>query len=400
MSAIMRSLRKIFLRPGLLAVSALIAFSAAAHPALQLGGNINENWRWVTPQALAQTQTQWLRGFVPASAFIRGQRDYQHDPGLLALKQAADSGHKIILSLKWDSNGKGRFGSIPRPGSQEEQQAFNFCDRLLQTLSGKLSALVLVNELTIDTRPADLRPGADGRIPVLVFLRRLTAHIAAHHPLAADGRPLPLYAGGLTRVDRPAVQNAKLTRRMLRWANHDARITGVDYHLHQPDISSARSAAAFVHRQVPHKPLMVTELSLIHAWKKHLPDKVAASPAGAAFVARQHLPPQITVAQYLTLTLRTPVSQSQWDSFITSQRWFTPHYLQQMLALMKANGVKIATYGLIWRRPQQINVITPATTPWMLTQVLIPAMVRPSASGSMAVNGPIFNDYIHYQRQR
>ena len=102
---------------------------------LVLGGNVNERFHWATPQILDQTHTTWLRGFIPASEFISGERSYQKDPGLNTLKAAADSGHKIVLSLKWDSTGKGRFGRIPEADSKEEKGAFAFVDHLLDATS-------------------------------------------------------------------------------------------------------------------------------------------------------------------------------------------------------------------------------------------------------------------------
>jgi hypothetical protein len=151
-----------------------------------LGANTNGNFQWATPQLLKRTHITWVRGFFPASQFISGQRSYTGDPDIKALKTAADSVCKVILSIKWDSKG-GQFGRMPAPGSPEEQVAFNFLDQLLDSVGGRLSALVVINELSIDTFPADLIPGPDGRAPVIVFIRRAVEHVDIEDRKAADG---------------------------------------------------------------------------------------------------------------------------------------------------------------------------------------------------------------------
>jgi hypothetical protein len=110
---------------------------------------------------------------------------------------------------------------------------------------------------------------------VIVFLRRLTEHIALEHRTAADGSALPLFGGGLTRLDKEATQDAHATRSMIAWINSDPHITGADFHMHQPDMASTRSALEFMHSAIPNKTLMVTEMSLIWKWQAHVGMKSA-----------------------------------------------------------------------------------------------------------------------------
>lgn len=220
---------------------------------------MNERFHWATPQVLRQTETSWVRGFIPASEFIRGLRSYDKDAGLLAIRRAADSGHKVVLSIKWDSAGKGEFGRMPTEGSKQETDAFAFVDRLLDATQGKIAVLVLINELSIDTLPADLAPDPQGEIPVIAFLRRLAAHIALEHRLAPDGSPLPLFGGGMTRLDQHQTQDSPATRAMIAWVNSDPNLAGADFHLHQPDMTTSAMALEFMHHAIPNKPLMVTE---------------------------------------------------------------------------------------------------------------------------------------------
>jgi hypothetical protein len=368
---------------------------------LALGGNVNERFHWATPQILGQTHTTWIRGFVPASEFISGQRSYENDPGLRSLKAAADSGHKIVLSIKWDSAGKGAFGRIPSPDSKEEKTAFAFVDHLLDATAGKVSALVLLNELTIDTLAPDLDPDSTGRIPMIEFLKRLAAHVAAEHRTAVNGSPLPLFAGGMTRLDKQSTQDSPATRAMIAWINSDPRITGADFHMHQPDMATTTIALEFMHREIPHKPLMVTEMSLIWKWQKHMGDSIGNSSAGTDFCSKYGLTGQTTVAEFLNDAFQRPVPEAEWQEFLASQAWFEGHYLANLIPLLQANGVKVATYALTWNpEPQDVTdrrPITTKTVPWFLNQLLVPGMAFVPGNKRLPENYELFSDYVHYQ---
>jgi hypothetical protein len=394
-------------RPLILAIAigaACVGRVQAENARLILGGNINERFQWATPQVLEKTHTTWVRGFVPASEFLSGKRSYQSDPGLEALRRAADSGRKTVLSIKWDSTGKGNFGRVPAPDSAAETAAFNFVDRLLDATDGRLSVLVVTNELLIDTLPVDLIPNETGHIPIVFFLRRLTEHIDRENRRAVDGGRLPLFAGGMTRLDTPQTQQAPATRAVIRWINSDSKVTGADFHLHQPGMPTTESALEFMHRAVPDKPLMITEMSLVFQWKAHLRDKIGASRSGRAFAVRYTLPPAMTVAQFLTACFQRPVPEDEWHQFLASQAWFEGHYLANVVPLLQANGVQIATYAVTWNPdPGQAPApepVTPKTTPWFMNPLLVPGLADISGSGRLPENYQLFTDYVSYQHHR
>lgn len=371
---------------------------------LALGGNVNERFHWAVPQVLDQTHTTWIRGFIPASEFISGERSYENDPGLRALRAAADSGHKIVLSIKWDSAKKGAFGRIPAPESIGETEAFAFADHLLDATNGKVSALVLLNELSIDTLPQDLEPDSNGRIPMIEFLKRLAAHVAAEHRTAADGSPLPLFAGGMTRLDKHSTQDAPATRAMIAWINSDPRITGADFHMHQPDMTTTQIALDFMHRAIPNKPLMVTEMSLVWKWQAHMGDSIGATQAGGDFCKKYGLKNQMTVAEFLNSAFQRPVREVEWQEFLASQAWFEGHYLANLVPLMQAHGVKVATYALTLN-PELRNVsdhkpITLQTVPWFLNQLLVPGMAFVPVENRLPENYELYSDYVRYQSAR
>jgi hypothetical protein len=394
-------------RERMMAVLALFLASVCAMHAqvptgrLALGGNINERFHWATPQILDQTHTTWVRGFLPASGFMSGQRSYTSDEGMQALKRAADSGHKILLSFKWDSAGRGGFGRMPAPVSKEEKAAFDFADHILDAAAGKLSALVLINELSIDTLPADLAPAVDGRIPVITFLQRLAEHIDAEHRQAAGGGPLQLFAGGMTRLDKAETRDSPAARAMIQWVNSDAKVAGLDYHIHQPDMATTRSAVEYMHHAVPDKPLIITEMSLIWKWRAHLPDPVDISDAGKTFAKKYDIPPGTTVAQFFNAAFQHPVPEAEWQAFLASQPWFEGHYLANMAALLQDNGVKLATYALTWNpHPGEapFHTITEHTAPWFLNQLLVPGLAYSPDKGRLPENYELFDDYVKLQK--
>ncbi len=377
------------------------ALSQAMGSNLELGGNVNEHPDWLTPGVLAQTRTTWVRTFIPASEFISGRRSYQDDPGLEQLRAAARSGHKVILSIKWDCNPKRKPGiRIPAPGSKEEQTWFKFADNLIAATSGSVSILVVENELFIDTLPQDLVPGPDGQVPVVRFLKRLVDHIAATHPLDADGKPLPIYAGGFTRLDQEKSRQQTSLRPMLDWINNDPNIAGCDFHLHQPDVATSRDALEFMHQSVPNKPLIITEFSLVWKWSRNLADHIDASPAGAAFDKKYGLTHGATVADFFNAAHEHPVPEAEWNEFLASQPWFEPHYLDEIGPLMQENGVKVATYALTLN-PLRSRVNTPPITEdtkaWFLNNLLIPGFAVANGPKLLPENDEFFDSFVRWQ---
>jgi len=375
--------------------------SAERWRGLQLGANVNENLDWLLPSLMDQSHTGWVRGFVPAFPFMRGERSFDADAGLRALNAAARSGRRVILSIKWDCIGRGEDGRVPLPDSPQERQWFNFADDLLDATKGNVSILVLDNELLIDTQKPNLEPATNGQIPMVAFLRRLTAHIAAEHRTATNGQPLPVFAGGWTRLHLDRQRNLPATRASIEWVKRDPNIVDADYHRHQPDMRSTEEPMRFVHEQIPNKPLIVTEFSLVWKWKAHLEDRVAATRAGVSFVHRNSLPAKLTVAEFLTDAFHTLVPQAEWNGFLSSQPWFEPDYLARVAPELAANGVVVATYAFTLNpfvnAGAQGRRVYSNTPPWFLNDLFVPTLVAAPSSTRAAVNYGMFNCYVRYQ---
>lgn len=380
--------------------SAAADFSASG-ARLQLGGNVNENLDWLLPSLMDQSHAGWVRGFVPAFQFMRGERSFNSDAGLKTLNAAARSGRHVVLSIKWDCKARGEDGRVPLPDSGKEKQWFKFADDLLDATRGSVSILVLDNELLIDTQKADLEPGPGGQVPMVVFLRRLAAHIAGEHRAAADGKPLPIFAGGWTRLDLDAQRMLPATQASIDWVKRDPNIAGADYHLHQPDMRSSEEAMRYMHEQIPNKPLIVTEFSLVWKWKAHLGDRIAATPAGVSFAHQYSLPPAMTVAEFFGGAFRNRVPQAEWIDFLKSQPWFEADYLARIAPELEANGVVVATYAFTlnpFAKPGgQGQRLDSNTNPWFLNDLFVPTLVSAPSPTQAAVNYGMFDCFVQYQ---
>lgn len=382
---------------------AIEAASAERGTGLQLGANVNENLDWLLPSLMDQAHTNWVRGFVPAFQFMHGERSFSTDAGLAALNAAAHSGRHVILSIKWDCKGRDEDGRVPLPNSAKEKQWFKFADNLLNATTGNVSILVLDNELLIDTQKADLEPGVNGQIPMVVFLQRLAAHLAAEHRTGRSGEPLPIFAGGWTRLDLDRQRTLPATRASIEWVKRDPNIAGADYHLHQPDMRSTEEAMRFMHKQIPNKPLIVTEFSLVWKWKAHVEDRIAATPAGVSFARQYSLPPDITVAEFLTDVFRSPVPQAEWNGFLSSQPWFEPNYLERIAPELQANGVVVATYAFTldpFTKGGRDRRVDANTAPWFLNDLFVPTLVKAPSLRSAAVNYGMFDCFVQYQMRK
>lgn len=362
---------------------------------LELGANVNESLTQLKPALLARSHTTWVRGFLPVSQFITGRRNLTADPGIKTLQQCAHDGCKVIVSLKWDLENAG--WRVPSPGSETEREWFAWVDALLDEMHGQISILSLANEVFVDTMPQDLKPDANGRIPMVDFLQRLARHVAARHPKAADGQPLPLYCGNFTRLDSAAMQTNVAVLALMHWCATDPQITGVDFHLHELNYQKFEEALDFIQREIPDKPFIVTEYSLIWKYKLYLNEPLGADEAGRAFCARYHLDPKLSVRDFINNCLADTVSEVEWNDFLHSRSWFDPDFLKHTADLMKRHGVIIATYAFSQKGSGDTKFLGSNSTPWLLNPIFVPITARTANPNTEAVNTAWFKEYLGFQ---
>jgi hypothetical protein len=378
---------------------------AAGQP-LILGANNNESPTNLDPVLLKRTQTKWVRAFFPASHFINGKTSFATDPEIAAFKRLGDLGHHLFLTIKWD-NRKDYASTterrVPAPDSAEEKRCFAFASQLLNTFKGHVSGLELVNELTVDTHPDDLKFGPDGVAPMIRFLQRLAAHLTAEQHLARDGGPLPLYAGGFTRMDQEKMQNNPVLRSFMQWLSASPLIFGVNFHIHQQSLGQFDESLSFVRSQIPKKPFAITEFSIVWKYKAHLTEKLSVGKNAAAFCQKYKRNPQDTVADYLGAAYGDPVTQDEWHAFLATRDWFDPYFLSKSTALMEKYGVTLATYGFAHgpgkpgkRAPRKLDG---NFTPWSLNMLFPYSWVSPQPDGSAPVTYGFFDDWLTIQKR-
>ena len=335
-----------------------------------LGANFNEHLTAARPAALdlALSPAGWVRGFLPAHEFLAGDRDLATDPGLATFHAAAAGGRHVALTLKWDF--KRRDWRVPTPDSSLEQRCFAWAVEVART--GRPDLLLLVNETFIDTPDEDLRPDATGTIPFVRFLQRLAAHVAAADLTGPDGHPLPLGAGGFTRLHSRAMQEHPATRALLPWLASSPDLHYVNFHLHHESLADFDAALTFAREALADRPFVITEFSLVWAFRDGLGQALGATPAGRAFCARFNREPNQLARDYLSAAATNPVSETELHAFLRSTTWFDPDFLARACQLMTARGVTLATYAYLQEASgleRAGSPLRPDTPPWRLNPV-------------------------------
>ena len=387
---------RLFLSFALLFAGVSVAAGAAPASRVELGANFNEHLHVATLPELDATGVRWIRGFLPAGEFLDGRRMLQSDAGVATFRAAAATGRKLAITLKWDfKRSKWR---VPAPKSEDEHNAFAWAVAVVRETKPDL--LLLVNEVFIDTEETDLVPGADGGIPMVRFLQRLAAHIDAAALKAPSGAPLSVSCGGFTRLDRAEMRNHPATRALLRWLASTPHLTHVNFHLHQTDLAQFESAVQFMRAQVPSRPLVVTEFSLVWAYRAHVSDRLGIDRTGRAFAKSYKRAPDQTVAQYLSAAAREPVAEEELHAFLASRSWFDPQSLEKCCRLMEQNGVTLATYAYLQASSGLERAKSPVgdtQPPWRLNPIFQERHAYVPGDKRAAVNLGFFETFVRRQ---
>ncbi|VGO13294.1 hypothetical protein PDESU_01850 [Pontiella desulfatans] len=351
----------------------------AKQPRMLLGANVNEHGVALDPELLELSRTKVCRTFFPATPFILGKRDLKTDADLLAVKRAGKAGQQIILCLKWNFE-KARW-RVPEPDSPRERQCFAWADALIRELDGYVVALETVNEVTVDTLPEDMLPGADGEIPMPRFLQRLVAHLSEQGHAGANAKPLPLFSGGFTRLEQRRMQSNPGVQALLDWIETDDRVAGANFHIHMPEFEGFENYLKFIRSRVTDKPYIVTEFSMVWKYKENLDGK---SHDG------------LTVREYINQAIQKPVPEKEWNAFLESQAWYDPQFLSSACKVMEDYGVMLATFAF-QQGSSGGRKLEPDDTPWIINPIF--ATRTAAARGRAAVSEGFMRDYLDWQRR-
>jgi hypothetical protein len=356
--------------------------SVLADNRLVLGGNFNEHSEMIRWELLQESHTRVIRGFIPASPFINGQRDVGTAPAVQSLKKAVENGYKVILCLKWDF----KVGSwrVPTEGSVEEIHCFRWVDDLLEEI-GDVLALETINEVMVDTLEADTLPDASGKIAMVEFQKRLVDH------LFTEASPPTIYMGGFTRLDREHMQTHPITLEMFEWINEDQRITGTNFHIHMPEMEGFTNYLDFIRKSIPEKPFIITEFSLVWKYKQAVKRPLGRFAKGKKFAHQYGLDPEILVRDYINSTIDNRVPEEEWNDFLRSQYWYEAHFLDQACQVMEAYGTRYATYAF-QQGSSGRGKLGPNTNPWILNPIYVPSTAVGTGSKT-AVNKDFYEAY-------
>jgi hypothetical protein len=366
-------------------------FLCCAHLAqgqrLQLGGNFNEHAETIRWELLEASNTRLIRGFIPASPFLSDRRDLSTDPAVQNLKKAALDGYKVILCVKWDF--KRADWRVPLPHSKEEGACFDWVAALLGEI-GPVAALETVNEVMVDTQDADIVPDADGAIPFVQFQQRLVDYLESR----LKALP-PIYMGGFTRMDKPIMQEHPLVRQMIDWIQADERISGANFHIHATDMEIFGQALAYMRSQIPAKPLIVTEFSLVWKYKRALKHPIGRFAKGREFASAHGYDPDLSVRQFINYAIDEPLPQPLWQAFLHSQYWYEPDFLEQACGLMNRYKIKYAAYAF-QQGSSGPGKLGPDSNPWILNPLYLP-LTTIGEVGRAAMNKDFMQAYQNWR---
>jgi hypothetical protein len=251
---------------------------------------------------------------------------------------------------------------------------------LIRQLAGRVAALETVNEFSIDTLPEDLQPGTDGSIPMVRFLQRLVEHLYVKQYKAFDGKPLPLFSGGFTRLDREMVQQDPAVAALLDWIDSDGRVAGANFHIHMMAFAGFEQYLKFMRSKIAEKPYLVTEFSMVWKYKANL-----NKPIGKKDTARE----------YINRALESPVPESEWNAFLESLEWYDAGFLKKACLLMEEYGVTVATFAL-QQGSSGGRALRPDSVPWILNPIFASKTAR-SGNADGVARSLFFKDYTAWQ---
>jgi hypothetical protein len=357
---------------------------------MALGANVNESGTALDLALLEQSRTEWVRCFFAIKPFLNGSRTLTNDSSLTSVRQAADSGRKLVLCLKlnFDSDSF----RVPAPDTAYEAQTFQWVDDLMGQFDGLVSALETVNETFVDTHPDDLLPDPNGVIPMVHYLQRLVAHVHARGYTLPAGQPLPLYSGGFTRLFDSKMQTRPAVLALLNWIQTDARVAGPNLHIHANDFAQFQTSFDFLRQTVTAKPTIVTEFSMVWKYKANLERPLNHWPPGAAFASKHGREGTMLVREYINHAITDKVSESEWNGFLTAMPWYDTAFLGQAAAVMATNGTAIATFAF-QQNSSGGGVLAVGDTPWILN----PIFANQTATNRLPpapINRQFFQDYL------
>lgn len=371
----------------LLALAALLSLVSAQ----EIGANFNHNPENLDLGDLKRVPVRWVRTTPYIFEYIRGEKDPETSQGLTNILAAKRAGYKVAFGFRWDfARYKLR---IPEPDTPAEREYFAMATRILDRVGPAVDMFKLGNEPALETLDADMRPGADGVIPLVRFTGRLlTECVEPYYRKHPELRRPPVYVGSLQALFEPRMQTLPAVPALIQLAQQNPAVAGLSIHLHIASASDIDAAFRFVRERMPDKPIIVPEFSLHQLYRKHLGDSLGDSSAGVEFATAYKRDPKMKLHHWYSLANQHQVSPAEWQAMFESRSWFPRHFLQTFYDRFNRNGVVLATYGFVSQYAPR--TVPPDGSAWFVN-VIFPFKSLPSGADGMKPPNPLwFDDFV------
>ena len=349
--------------------------------------------RWGADDSeFSRTHATWIRAFydVPQSLAAGNSCDVEDDPDLNELKmihQTYGGKYKIIFSLKYNATVAN--GQEP-PLSGPQYNALVSCtNTVLDYIYNDVDILVSGNE--------PFEPAQFADMTVATFYQQMTDNDIAYR--ARQATSIPIYVGSFNDLQEAYAQTAAV-KALLTYADNNPAVAGVDLHLHVASFngdngaennrfasldSGLVGAVAFARTQVPTKPFISTEFSLVSYFLPFLKDPLSASftsksstyaADAAASTAQDPFGNQTVLGFYNYAVVArgkagNPIPYQEWSDFLSfgdavSPTWYTDrfvginNFLAQAQDFFNKNNFLVTTYSLPYQQTRLVRGQNPA----------------------------------------
>lgn len=359
--------------------------------AQELGANLNHNLENLEFEYLEQSQVKWIRTTPRILDYADGKLRIENDPALSTLNEAGERGYQIALGFRWDFKSHGM--AVPKPGSKEEKELFELERRILEEVGTQVDMFKLGNEINLETLDEDMKPNANGDIPILVFIKRqLEMVVIPYFESNRNGQIPPLYVGSFPRLFMEETQTNPGVRELIKFADCDDRITGLSIHLHVSSFKEVKESFEFVRRLMPSKPIIVPEFSFHRLFLKHSEDLLGDSSAGIEFAKKYQRKPSLKMYEWCEIGNSSQISSEEWEAFFNSRDWFPRNYLQTYFQYYKTYGVVLATFPIF---QQSCPVKMTANSPmWFINPIFGQKNLELTKDGKFSANPLVYDDFI------
>ena len=348
--------------------------------------------RWGTDDSeFSRTHATWIRAFydVPQSLAATDSCDVKNDPDLNELRmihQTYGGKYKIIFSLKYNATVAN--GQEP-PLSGPQYDALVSCtNTILDYMYNNIDVLVSGNE--------PFEPAQFTDMTVATFYQQMTDNDIAYR--AKQTTSVPIYVGSFNDLQAAYAQTPAV-KALLTYANNNPAVAGVDLHLHVasfngdngaednrfPSLDSGLvGAVTFARTEVPTKPFISTEFSLVSYFLPFLKDPLSTqftsksaiyAADAAASVANDPDGHQTVLGFYTYAVARgnagDPISYQEWVDFLSigdavSPTWYTDrfvgstNFLAQAQDFFSKNNFLVTTYSLPYQQTKLVKGQNPS----------------------------------------